>query len=107
MKIIRDGEEYALSYDELLEARNEFQRNMYVNKIYDYICGGATCWSYLTEQIPREKEREYCDLVEMMADECMEHEYYNDYCSDTFIHDLVDEELGEFLADIGLKFEEE
>lgn len=107
MKIIRDGKEYALSYDELLEARNEFQRNMYVNKIDDYICDGATCWSYLTEKIPDEKCEEYVGLINDMADECMVHEYYDDYCSDTFIQDLVDEELGEFLADIGLKFEEE
>lgn len=103
MKIIRDGKEYALTNEELRMARNEWQRTFYIWKIDDYITDSE--WSYLTEKIPDEKCEEYVGLMNDMADECMVHEYYDDYCSDTFIHDLVDEELGEFLADIGLSFE--
>lgn len=107
MKIIRDGKEYALTNEELREARDEMQRTYYIWEIDDYIAD--TVWSFLTEKIPEEEARGFRDLIEQMADECMVREVYNDsfYCSIEYIHDLVDEELGEFLEDIGLKFEEE
>ncbi len=103
MTITRDGKEYALTNDELLEARDELQRTHYIWEIDDYIADSY--WSYLIERIPDEHIKEYVELIEMMADNCMEHEYNFYYCSQEYIHDLVDEYIGEFLKDIGLKFE--
>lgn len=105
MMIYRDGKEYELTGDEMRQARDELQRAHYIWEIDDYIA--ESYLSYLTERIPDQHEKEYVELIEMMADDCIEHEYYCDcfYCSKEYIHDLVDEYIGEFLKDIGLKFE--